>query len=61
MEDAKIIMRGCECTVQHILKGHLCTNTLAKLGAEQPEDILVVNEPPVEIKSLLSGRSRERA
>ncbi|GMP89357.1 hypothetical protein CsSME_00040977 [Camellia sinensis var. sinensis] len=45
IEDAKIIMPGCEYTVQLVLKeGNLCAGALAKLGAEQPEDILVVNE-----------------
>lgn len=66
LEDAKIIMRGCECTVQYVFKeGNLCADTLAKLGAEQPEDILVVNEQSAEIWSLLVadiiGRARERA
>ncbi|XP_028051173.1 uncharacterized protein LOC114255822 [Camellia sinensis] len=66
IEDAKIIMRGCKCTVQHVFKkGNLCANALAKFGAEQPEDILVVNKPLVEIRRLLIvdivSRSRETA
>ncbi|KAL7198980.1 hypothetical protein ACSBR2_021298 [Camellia fascicularis] len=66
IEDAKIIMRECECTVQHVFKeGNLCADALAKFGAEQPEDILVVNKPPAEIRSLLVvdivSTPRERA
>ncbi|XP_028069972.1 uncharacterized protein LOC114272460 [Camellia sinensis] len=54
VDDAKILIRGCECTIQHIWKeGNLCADALAKFGAEQLEDILVVNEPPAAIRSLL--------
>ncbi|KAL7218975.1 hypothetical protein ACSBR2_012110 [Camellia fascicularis] len=52
LEDAKIISRGCECTIQHVYKeGNLCADALAKLGAAQPKEMLVVNEPPIEIRS----------
>lgn len=66
VDDAKILLRGCECTIQHMWKeGNLCTDALAKLGAAQPEDILVVNDPPAEIRGLLVqdmiGLSCERA
>ncbi|KAL7163780.1 hypothetical protein ACSBR2_039828 [Camellia fascicularis] len=66
LEDAKIIFRGCECTIQHVFKeGNLCVDGLAKLGAAQPEEILMVNEPPSEIRSYvvadMIGLSRERA
>ncbi|XP_028099143.1 uncharacterized protein LOC114298722 [Camellia sinensis] len=66
LEDAKIIMQGCECTVQHVFKeGNLCVDALAKFGAEQLEDMLVVNEPPAELRSLLVAdmvrTPRERA
>ncbi|KAL7253808.1 hypothetical protein ACSBR1_008199 [Camellia fascicularis] len=66
LEDPKIIFRGCECTIHHIYKErNLCTNALAKFRAEQPEDILVVNEPQMEIQSYLVanliGLSKERA
>ncbi|CAL5347381.1 unnamed protein product [Camellia sinensis] len=65
LEDAKIIFRGCECTIHHIYKeGNLCADPLAKFGAEQPKDILVVNDPPQEIQCYLVadmiGLSRER-
>ncbi|GMP39345.1 hypothetical protein CsSME_00010214 [Camellia sinensis var. sinensis] len=51
---------------QHIWKqGNLCTDALAKLGADQSEEMLVVNEPPAELRSYLLadllGISRERA
>ncbi|KAL7227067.1 hypothetical protein ACSBR1_022019 [Camellia fascicularis] len=66
LENAKIIFRGYECTIQHVFKeGNLCADALAKLGAVQLEEIVVVNEPPVEIRSYLVanmiGLSRERA
>lgn len=53
VEDSRIIFNGCQCTTQHILReGNLCDDGLAKLGAEQPEDILVVNDLPAEIRAL---------
>ncbi|GMP77627.1 hypothetical protein CsSME_00033839 [Camellia sinensis var. sinensis] len=66
VEDAKILFNGCVCTIQHIWKqGNLCADALAKLGANQPEEMLVVNEPPAELRSYLLadllGISRERA
>ncbi|CAL5419769.1 unnamed protein product [Camellia sinensis] len=66
VEDAHIIMRGCECTVQRVYKeGNLCADALAKFGATQPKEILVVNEPPAGIKEFLVadmiGMSCERA
>ncbi|CAL5395033.1 unnamed protein product [Camellia sinensis] len=66
VDDAKILLRGCKCTIQHIWKeGNLYADALTKLGAEQPEDMLAVNEPPAEIRSLLVrdmiGLSTERA
>ncbi|XP_028078092.1 uncharacterized protein LOC114279985 [Camellia sinensis] len=54
VEDSKILLKGCNCTVQHVWKeANLCADALAKLRAAQPEDMLVVKEPPVEIRSLL--------
>ncbi|XP_028127267.1 uncharacterized protein LOC114323788 [Camellia sinensis] len=66
LEDAKIIFKGCECTIQHVFKeGNLCADALAKLGVAQPEEMLVVKEPPFEIRSYLVvdivGLSSERA
>ncbi|CAL5347704.1 unnamed protein product [Camellia sinensis] len=66
IEDSTFTLRRCECTVQHTMEeGNLCADAMAKLGAEQPVDLLVVNEPPEETRSMLVadmvGRSRERA
>ncbi|XP_028065385.1 uncharacterized protein LOC114268405 [Camellia sinensis] len=66
VEDGRIIFNGCQCTVQHIYReGNLCVHVMSKLGAEQPEDILAVNDPPAEIRELLVsdmvGLARERA
>lgn len=66
MDDARIIFNDCQCTVQHTYRdGNLCADAMAKLGADQPKDILVVNDPPVEIRELLVsnmvGLARKRA
>ncbi|KAL7182936.1 hypothetical protein ACSBR1_041590 [Camellia fascicularis] len=66
VEDARIIFNDYQCTVQHTYRdGNLCADAMAKLGADQPEDILVVNDPPVEIKELLVsdmvGLARKKA
>ncbi|CAL5362043.1 unnamed protein product [Camellia sinensis] len=65
IEDARIILRGCECTIQHVLsEGNSFADAMAKLGAEQPVELLVVNDPPAEVRSLLVadmlGLFRER-
>ncbi|CAL5344898.1 unnamed protein product [Camellia sinensis] len=66
VEDAQIIFNGCQCTIKHIYReGNLCADAMAKLGAEQPENILVVNDPPAKIRELLVSDmvelARERA
>lgn len=54
VEDARIIMRGCDCSIQHIRReANICADTLAKLGKNQPTDLLIVNTPPAEIRHLL--------
>lgn len=46
VEESRIILNGSECTVQHVLReGNVCADALAKFAAEQPEDLLVVNDP----------------
>ncbi|XP_028116744.1 uncharacterized protein LOC114314462 [Camellia sinensis] len=66
VEDARNIFNGCQCVAQHVYReGNLCADALAKLGAAQPEDILVVNNAPAEIRDLLVvnmlGMGREKA
>ncbi|GMP67668.1 hypothetical protein CsSME_00027579 [Camellia sinensis var. sinensis] len=66
VEDARVIFNGYQCTAQHVYReGNLCADALAKLGAAQLEDILVVYDPPAEIRELLVadmlGMGRERA
>ncbi|CAL5430408.1 unnamed protein product [Camellia sinensis] len=66
VEDAKILFSDCECIIQPIMKQeNFCATALAKLGADQPEDMLVVNEPPAELRSYLMadmiGIQRERS
>ncbi|KAL7260608.1 hypothetical protein ACSBR1_006300 [Camellia fascicularis] len=65
IEDARIILRGCEYTIQHVLReGNSRADVMAKLGAEQPVELLVVNDPPAEVRNLLVvdmlGLSRKR-
>ncbi|CAL5426888.1 unnamed protein product [Camellia sinensis] len=54
VEDAHIIMRGCDCSIQHIRReANICADATAKLGEYQPADLLIVNEPPAELRPLL--------
>lgn len=40
VEDAQILLRGCDCSVQHVWKeGNLCADFLAKMGAKKWEPI----------------------
>ncbi|CAL5327152.1 unnamed protein product [Camellia sinensis] len=52
---AQILLKGYECSVQHVWKDGnlLCADALAKMGANQPEDMLVFNNPPAELRCLL--------
>ncbi|CAL5417905.1 unnamed protein product [Camellia sinensis] len=37
VEDSRIILRGCECSVQCVSRGgNICADALAKFGANQP-------------------------
>ncbi|XP_028072274.1 uncharacterized protein LOC114274528 [Camellia sinensis] len=54
VEDARIIMRGCDCSIQHIRReANICADAMAKLGEYQPADLLIVNEPLEELRTLL--------
>ncbi|CAL5424608.1 unnamed protein product [Camellia sinensis] len=54
VEDAHIIMRGCDCSIQHIRReANICADATAKLGEYQPADLLIVNEPPAKLRPLL--------
>ncbi|CAL5336391.1 unnamed protein product [Camellia sinensis] len=54
VEDARIIMRDCDCTIQHIKReANICADALAKLGENQPVELPIVNDPPAEIRNLL--------
>ncbi|XP_028059243.1 uncharacterized protein LOC114262983 [Camellia sinensis] len=53
VEDARIIMRGCDCSILHIRReANICADVMAKLGEYQPADLLIVNEPPEELRTL---------
>ncbi|CAL5436861.1 unnamed protein product [Camellia sinensis] len=54
VEDACIIMRDCNCTIQHIKReANICADALAKLGENQLAELLIVNDPPAEIHNML--------
>ncbi|KAL7200926.1 hypothetical protein ACSBR1_032779 [Camellia fascicularis] len=54
VEDARIILRGCDCSIQHIKRdANICVDAMAKFGENQPAELLIVFEPPQEIRSML--------
>ncbi|XP_028070017.1 uncharacterized protein LOC114272492 [Camellia sinensis] len=54
VEDARITMRGCDCTIQHIRRdANICADAMAKLGEYQPAELLIVQDPPAELRPLL--------
>ncbi|CAL5424963.1 unnamed protein product [Camellia sinensis] len=53
-EDARIIMCGCDYTIQHIQRdAKICADAMAKLGEYQPAEFLIVQDPPAELRPLL--------
>ncbi|CAL5390468.1 unnamed protein product [Camellia sinensis] len=54
VEDARIIMRGCDCSTQHIRReANICVDAMAKLSEYQPASLLIVNEPLAELRPLI--------
>ncbi|CAL5416069.1 unnamed protein product [Camellia sinensis] len=54
VKDARIIMRGCDCTIQHIRReANICADAMAKLGEYQPAELLIVQDPLAELQPLL--------
>ncbi|CAL5366927.1 unnamed protein product [Camellia sinensis] len=65
VEDARHLLKRCRCSIQHILReGNQCADKLAKLGADQEEHLVVMEDPPEEVQSLvvadLLGREYQR-
>ncbi|KAL7227509.1 hypothetical protein ACSBR1_022377 [Camellia fascicularis] len=51
-EDSHHLIQHCSCTIQHIIwEANQCADKLTKLGADQLELLVVVEEPPVEVRS----------
>ncbi|KAL7260021.1 hypothetical protein ACSBR1_005811 [Camellia fascicularis] len=54
VEDSKFLMQRCGYTIQHVLReGNNSADGLAKLGANQAEPLVVLDEAPVEIRGLV--------
>ncbi|XP_028081991.1 uncharacterized protein LOC114283389 [Camellia sinensis] len=52
VEDSRDLIRRCNCSIQHILQeDNKCTYLLANMGADQLEPLVVVDEPPIVVRS----------
>ncbi|CAL5382095.1 unnamed protein product [Camellia sinensis] len=52
VEDSRHLIRRRNCSIQHILReGNKCADLLANMGAEQLEPLVVVDEPPIVVRS----------
>ncbi|CAL5366943.1 unnamed protein product [Camellia sinensis] len=66
LEDIKFLMHRCNCIVSHIPReGNQCANGLANMGVHHGENLIVLEDPPNDLVSLLVadivGLSCERA
>ncbi|KAL7173272.1 hypothetical protein ACSBR2_032687 [Camellia fascicularis] len=53
IEDAKFLLKMCDCSLQHTpRKGNKCTDLLVNMGVAQDEHVVVLEEPPEEVKAL---------
>ncbi|KAL7210803.1 hypothetical protein ACSBR2_013807 [Camellia fascicularis] len=54
VEDARPLLQRCNCSIQHIMReANQCADKLANMGADQVEHLLVMEEPPPEVRSLI--------
>lgn len=52
VEDARHLFRRCNCTIRHILReGNKCADLLANKGADQMEQLVMVDDPPAGVRS----------
>ncbi|XP_028102446.1 uncharacterized protein LOC114301680 [Camellia sinensis] len=52
MEDSRHLIHRCNCSIQHILQeGNKCADMLTNMGADQMEPLVVVEEPPIAVRS----------
>lgn len=54
VEDAKHLIRRCQCSIQLIVReGNMCADKLANLGANQDEPLVVTEDAPDDVRSLV--------
>ncbi|GMP65273.1 hypothetical protein CsSME_00026140 [Camellia sinensis var. sinensis] len=54
IEDAKFLLKRCNCSLQYTPReGNKCADWLANMGVSQDKHVLVLEEPPEEVKALL--------
>ncbi|CAL5369686.1 unnamed protein product [Camellia sinensis] len=54
IEDARFQLKRCDCLLRHTLReGNRCADKLASLGVEQGEHVVLLEDPPEEVKNLV--------
>lgn len=54
VEDSRHLIRRCNCTIHSIRReGNKCADVLAKMGSNQMDQLVVMEEPPTEVRSQL--------
>ncbi|KAL7212809.1 hypothetical protein ACSBR2_015487 [Camellia fascicularis] len=54
IEDAKFLLKTCNCSLQHTLReGNRCAYKLANMGVAQDEHVVLLEDPPEEVKALV--------
>ncbi|XP_028100581.1 uncharacterized protein LOC114299952 [Camellia sinensis] len=54
IEDAKFLLKRCNCSLCHTPReGNKCADLLANMRVAQDEHVLVLEEPPNEVKALI--------
>ncbi|CAL5362434.1 unnamed protein product [Camellia sinensis] len=54
IEDARFLLKRCDCLLRHTLReGNRCADKLASLGVEQSEYVVLLEDPPEEVKNLV--------
>ncbi|KAL7178090.1 hypothetical protein ACSBR2_031277 [Camellia fascicularis] len=52
VEDARHLFRRCNCTIRHIMReDNKCADLLANMGADQREQLVMVDGPLVGVRS----------
>lgn len=54
VEDARHLLQQCNCSIHHIVReANQCADKLANMGADQFEHLVVMEDPPPEVGSLI--------